>query len=799
MSRQVSGSIPNLVNGVSQQAPALRLATQAEAQENFYSTVVEGLKDRPPTEFVTKLLDSLPEGVFTHIINRRADERYIVVINNADEQPLRVFDFEGNEKTVNAPNGWDYLEAPDSPEENLRALSVADYTFITNNTVKVAMKDDPVAPVRTPEALINVLAGNYAKTYRITVNGVEAAVFTTPDGSNAAHAAQVDTSYIATQLYNDLVAGGFNANGWHVARYTNSIHLSHDTDNFEIVSEDGFNNNAMKTVKDRTQRFADLLPFGPDGVVVEIIGDNTTAFDNYWVKLETDGSGPGIWREAVKPGTKLQIDGTTMPHNLVREADGTFTFRPAEWDERKCGDDEEISPDPSFVGAYIEDIYFHRNRLGFLTDENAVLSRNGSFFDFFRTTATALLDDDPIDTAASHVKVSFLKHAVPHQDELVLFSEQTQFTLSGNELLTPKTTSARPRTEYVCDPNVSPVGVGNSIFFASRRGKWSAIWEYTIRRNGPEVVAEADEVTSHVPAYIKAGVYKIIGTSNENMLAVLTTGDPSAIYVYKYFWSGEEKLQASWSRWSLPGSPTILNAEFVESDIYLVVKRENGVFLEKLRIQPNAEDDGMGFLVCLDQRVHSDDLAAPTYDAETNSTTYTLPYVPTSSFIAVTAPGGEADKAAVAVVESFDEVAQTITLSGDRTNDKFWFGVPYERRYRFSRIFLRTQTSGGGSTVVQEGRLQIKHLTLSYDSTAYFRVEVTPKGRQTYVYPFTGRILGDSDNVLGVVPTVAGKMSLPILSRNDRVTIEIVNDSWMPSAFISAEWTGTHSEKAKQL
>ena len=46
----ISTSIPNLINGVSQQPPSIRLVTQAEKQENGLSSVVDGLTKRPPTE-----------------------------------------------------------------------------------------------------------------------------------------------------------------------------------------------------------------------------------------------------------------------------------------------------------------------------------------------------------------------------------------------------------------------------------------------------------------------------------------------------------------------------------------------------------------------------------------------------------------------------------------------------------------------------------------------------------------------------------------------------------------------------
>ena len=51
----ISSSIPNLINGVSQQPPALRLASQAEQVINCMPSPVEGLKKRPPFYHLKKL------------------------------------------------------------------------------------------------------------------------------------------------------------------------------------------------------------------------------------------------------------------------------------------------------------------------------------------------------------------------------------------------------------------------------------------------------------------------------------------------------------------------------------------------------------------------------------------------------------------------------------------------------------------------------------------------------------------------------------------------------------------------
>ena len=70
----------------------------------------------------------------------------------------------------------------------------------------------------------------------------------------------------------------------------------------------------------------------------------------------------------------------------------------------------------------MSDIFFHRNRLGFISGESIVMSRAGEFFKFFPETTTTILDADPIDVNVSHVKVSNLRHAIPFAEELLLFS-----------------------------------------------------------------------------------------------------------------------------------------------------------------------------------------------------------------------------------------------------------------------------------------------------------------------------------------------------------------------------------------
>lgn len=140
----VSHTVSSLLNGVSQQPAIARLASQLEAQEDCYSSLVAGLSRRPPLEHLAKLAlassVSAYNNAIVHSVNRDNIERYTIVISNGN---IEVFDtLTGVSKTVNKPQGTAYLNTAD-PQTNLRVLTVEDYTFIVNRTVTVEMLTAP--------------------------------------------------------------------------------------------------------------------------------------------------------------------------------------------------------------------------------------------------------------------------------------------------------------------------------------------------------------------------------------------------------------------------------------------------------------------------------------------------------------------------------------------------------------------------------------------------------------------------------------------------------------------------------
>jgi hypothetical protein len=780
-----SGSIPNFINGVSQQAPTLRLASQAEEQVNGFSTLVDGLKKRPPSRHLAKLLNSPASNLFAHVINRDANERYVVI---AWDDNLKVFDLDGVEKTVAFPDGASYLNCT-APSTNFGALTIADYTFWRNKDVVVAMGTGK-SPARPFEALINVRAGNYGKTYKVLINGSLAASYTAPNGGVATDAPFIDTSQLAAQMYSGLTASGFAAAPWSLSLYNNVVYLANSTTDFTIAVEDGFGGTAMTVAKGTIQHFSDLPTRGPAGFVVEIGGDKGTTFDNYFVELKADGT----WKETVKPDTFWDLSAATLPHVLVRESTGDFTFKRATWDQRLAGD-EDSNPEPSFIGRTISDIFFHRNRLGLASDENVLFSASGSFFNVWRKSVTAVLDDDPIDVGMSHTKVSVIRHAVPFRDALILFSDQTQFSLKAQNLLTAKTVAITPTTELPCSQYARPVAVSDAVFFASD-GDAVRVYEYKLDPDAQALVGE--EITGHVPHYLPTGTGKVNATAKHNFLAYLGSTAVSRLYCYQWLVQGRDKLQAAWHYWDFGTGAKVLAYEFLDSDLLLVIERDGAVWLEKVSVDPAFKDDGLDYWLCLDRRVHSDNLAAPTYDAANDWTVYVLPYTAPADIKAVLASASAEGQAAGMSHDIDHRSGTSVFIKGDvRLTHKFYFGVPYTFRYKLSPILAKRATRTG-EVIISDARLQLRYLSLVLGpNTAEVITKVTPQGRPTVEHVLGGYVLGSDLTDAPPTHPKGATQRIPIFTRSDTCDIEFVSTSHLPCAILSADWEGILHLKAR--
>lgn len=770
----ISRTLPSLINGVSQQPASLRLDSQCENMVNTVSTVAGGMMKRPPTEHIAQLTDAPLTNAAVHLIDRTLEEKYIILM---DGTTVRVFDaLTGAEKTVTTPDGVAYLASAD-PHDDLRMVTVADTTFVINNTVTTSIggadTDD------APRATFMVRTGNVSQTntasYTVTLNGT--------DYTYVAPADTTDTAVIAAALTALIPSGTWTIS---LSGSVFSLRLNTSAD-FTMAATDTLGNTGLMGVKGSVPDIQSLPPFALGPITLKIEGTTNESRDDYWMRWEETNTS-GSWVEHREPGQINSLVKADMPHVLISNADGTFTFGEVTWNERLRGDPQSM-PMPSFAGSTITDVFFFRNRLGFISDENVILSRAGDYFNFFGATATEVLADDPIDLGIAHSKVSILTHAITFNQALLLSSGQTQFMLTSDGPLTPGSAKLDQTTEFEVSPNCRPVGVGPNLYFAVEQGNWTHFREYYVV--GETVTNNATNITAHVPQYVPARVYRLAASTALDMLVALTVDAPNEVYVYQYYWQAEEKVQAAWQRWEFPESVHILSVDLSGSSMYLLTSHADGVYLNRMSLD-YSEIDAYGFKTLLDRRVD----VTGTYDSPTDLTTFTLPF-PDSDDKEVIAGAGFSGQGG-ALLRSTRVDSTTLTVQGDYSGSEVTIGTPYNMTYEFSTQYVKEEQNGILAART-DGRLMMRNMSLQFEDTGYFEAHVTPLARAEHTYQMTGKILGSIELILGSPSLISGTWSFPLYSQNEGLHIELHNPTHLPSKLQSATWEAEFVTRSNKL
>lgn len=801
MAHLYSQIIKNIVSGISQQPAILRLPEQLEGQVNGFSTEVGGLQKRPPTIHVANLFTNT-ETHYTplvHVVKRDEDEKYIMIFSYGS---LRVYDEDGTEyKVTMDKEAQDYIDHV-NPRKHLRVITIADYTFIVNTSRKVQMADTEYDAHRwngEQGALFNVKSGQYGRTYSCIINGDIVATFETPDGSKAEHAKVIDVNNIANKLAEDAKTKEAEK-GWKTIVGDSWVYFykeSSSTPITSVESRDGFNGQAMIGIYKSIQNFNNLPRNAPDGFTVQVKGTSDTS-DDYYVRYNKDKQ---LWEECAKPGTKTSFDKNTMPHALIREKDFSFTLKALDWADREVGD-EDSNPEPSFVGDTINDIFFYRNRLGLISGENVILSMSADFFNFWFASVVEMQDTDPIDIAVSHNTVAILRHAVPFNEELLLFSDSTQFVLKSEGILSPKNCTLSETTEFACNPYVRPVGAGRRVYFPIERAEYTTIREYYTMEDTLGL-RDAQDITSHVPSYIKNGVYCTLSSNTENVLLFLSEGAEDTIYVYKYLFIDSTRLQSSWSHWTFNHS-RVLGGGFINSTLYLVLERNNNqVTLESLSFTYNTKDfeNYEPYRVYLDRKVILPKIDKSAYDKEKDETQINITQIYGDS-INPKVQYGVVDKTGFFRYYNIAELkdGKFVYIHGNLVGENLIVGELYEFKATFSEVMIRKDDGGDkGTTAYPEGRLQLRNFWINYEQSGYFKVCIISKDKDSYEYEMTARILGSTQNRIGEMSLETGQFKFPVQSLSTNCKIQVVTKMPLPIALIGAGWEGVYYRRSTRI
>ena len=239
----------------------------------------------------------------------------------------------------------------------------------------------------------------------------------------------------------------------------------------------------------------------------------------------------------------------------------------------------------SGVYGYPSCVTFFQDRLCFAANDRQPymvwMSKTGDYYNFGTEQVEGTLTDD------SAVAISFISrrdyrilHLVAHAD-LMIMTEGNEWIISGAEVVTPTNVSPRVQTSRG-STDVVPEMIGGQMIYVQRHGKTVRDLQYnfgTDSYDGQDLTILAKHITQDKiikdSAYRQEPDYMVFFVLDDGTCACLTYVNEQRVY--------------AWCRMVTQGiflAVTALSTSGYD-DIYFVVGRENGYFLEKLSNYPH--------------------------------------------------------------------------------------------------------------------------------------------------------------------------------------------------------------------
>lgn len=681
----------------------------------------------------------------------------------------------------------------DTDPKDIEVLTLNDYTFVLNKT-KIVQMDAATTPALPHQALV-VLTVVGAGHYKIFLDGTERATY------NAGAGGDVDA--IISDLVSDIDGQTFGGKTYTAVAIGPCIYIS-CTAAFTISVVGGPTQDALYAFQDTVATVSSLPSQAKNGYIVKVINSSDVEVDDMWLEFNTSSNatyGVGTWVETVGPSTTYSLNPLTMPHQLVRQADGSFTYEPVNWDDRVIGD-LNTNPDPSFVGSTIRHMFLYRNRLGFLSNETVTMSRAGDLFNFFNTTALTSTDDDPIDISASTAKPVTLNYVRPTAVGLILFGDTEQFILStDSDILSPKTAKINTMSSYECDSDIEAVSTGIATNFIARTPLYTKVFNLTDIRNDSPPLAE--ELSYNIPELIPSTIDHFVSSAAASIISLGTIGS-NTLYHYRFLQLSEKRVQ-SWYKWELTG--TLLDQFFDQNTYYVVVANGSKVEIQAFNLRQSSSEGFLTLPTGEKTDVFLDYWSINpyrTYNSGTNTTRIYLPYdhISGNTFVVV-ALGGYIGGSNVISSQSVGAVLEPTVagttgnyyadINGDYRGRDLLIGYKYQMLLELPKFYL-TKSEAGFTTSDQTSDLILHRINVATGISGPVTYQIDLTGIPTWENAVSTTL--PSVYVLNNVNLSASSLHVvPIYQRNTSTSIRIIGDTPFPITLLDLTWEGKYSNR----
>ena len=572
----VTQRVSNYLSGVSKQADSKKKPGQVKECINGLPDVTLGMTKRPGFKFIAKLKNTggtafngtQLDNAKWFYINRDATTRYVGCITpivGSTKGSIYIWNADtGAACTVTNGATHSYLDGVNTDYD---VLTVDAQTIISNSNVTITTQAAPtdfVAASRGTILLSGKIEDMQGYDFSVTVAGSTTSSYTA--ASNA------DFDEILTTLKSRIEA--LSISGLTVTKYGTSLQLDRVVSStrtaFTLAASGGNDNERLVVYQDWADNESWLPPNQFHNHVVTILNSRIYDEDNYYAKFVADNSaaGSGYWKETIGPNLSPGLTKATMPHRLRNTGTNAFVFEEITWGDRIAGDDT-TNPHPSFVGKTIKKAFYHDDRLGFLSEDNVILSRAKQPFEFYAVSARTHTKGDPIDINCASIRPTKLHSVQPFRQGLVLFSKNQQFLLFTEDgPVTPDSTKIRPISNMEMSDDVEPIDIGTHTNFISKTPNFVRVFAMQTKGLGesPDIL----DIGRVVNEWITIDVDTLVA-SIQNEFIAMSAQDSNEIYFYRTYKQGDELLMESWFKWKLPG--TVQTMALDQDDMFCVTKQ----------------------------------------------------------------------------------------------------------------------------------------------------------------------------------------------------------------------------------
>lgn len=593
----VTGSVKNLIQGVSTQNPRERIEGQAWTVRNMIPDPTEGEVRRPGVRHIKSTIQALPAeageemywqdlpieagdfavGTYAgHIILRSLQTGDIVPVS---QEPATYPYFMGGILATANIGEYTLLSGDAIPQAVTQQKQSLFHQTYRDNSLSVLVDTNRVV-------VFEVRQGAYSGVYSIKRNdGSVLASYTVPNGSVSAHADNVQPGFIALQLYNTLVAtigGSVGANtiravqqqGASVAIFFNA---PTPDEAIPLYADDGYYNTRLK-MTDRFVSDSNVLPaVGIEGHVVEV-GSTSNSSGNYFLRFQHTQSAnadgevslssnllrPGVWVETSRsyantgyseggqlvessmPALMYLYDGTAYVGTgawiaAQIQSDTGFVVNALSWGSRIAGDDSSAA-DPAILGSRIVWMGILQDRLVLMSENGVTMSRTSDYMNLYRASVIDDLATDPINFVSTFDSTDTLIGAAFLDKSLVVVGTKSHYSISGRVALTPTNANLLKTASFESSPNTHPVSFGNQVYFASASAKNSDI--LAIQPSDVTDSTYAYSVSSHVDGFLPGDFVALRASTKVDILFALSAS--GTLYCYRTLFNQSDRILSAW-------------------------------------------------------------------------------------------------------------------------------------------------------------------------------------------------------------------------------------------------------------